>query len=497
MKNILYESTRGGESGVNASTAILNGLAHDGGLYVPHEIPVLDKTLDELSNMDYKQIANYIMQKFLTDFTASEINECIVKAYDDKFDSNLIAPLISKSDIHFLELFHGPTLAFKDMALTILPHLMKIATHKNGVKEKIVILTATSGDTGKAALEGFADIEGIEIIVFYPQDGVSEIQKKQMTTQTGQNTHVIAIKGNFDDAQNGVKAIYNDKEFNENLFSNGYKLSSANSINIGRLIPQIVYYFSSYIQLCNRKTIKPGENINFVVPTGNFGNILAGFYAKEMGLPINHLICASNENNILYDFFKTGTYDINRKFLTTISPSMDILISSNLERLIYITSGRNSGLTNSYMNNLKRLGCYTLSNDIKEKMLFIHAQYVTEEETMAAIKGVHSKYDYIIDPHTAVAYAAYIKYKAKNVDDTATVILSTASPYKFPKDVLSSINKNIIPNSEFDLIEELSNISNTIVPESIKELMHKPINHNLFCDKLEMKKVVETILKGN
>ena len=340
--DLFYRSTRSKNETVKASQAILKGLADDGGLFVPESVPRLDKTLEELSNMTYQETAYEVMKLFLTDFTEEELKDCINKAYDSKFDTEVIAPLVEADGAYYLELFHGATIAFKDMALSILPHLLITSARKNHVKNDIVILTATSGDTGKAALAGFADVEGTKIIVFYPKNGVSPIQEKQMVTQKGDNTFVVGIKGNFDQAQTGVKQMFNDKELAAQMDAAGYQFSSANSINIGRLVPQVVYYVYAYAKLYANGVIAKDELVNVVVPTGNFGNILAAFYAKNMGLPIGKLICASNENKVLYDFFSTGTYDKNRDFILTSSPSMDILISSNLERLIYRIAGNDA-----------------------------------------------------------------------------------------------------------------------------------------------------------
>ena len=337
-KEILYKSTRSSQT-ATASQAILKGLADDGGLFVPTEIPVLEKSIEELAKMSYQEVAYEVMHLFFTDFTEEELKTCIARAYDSKFDTEEIAPLVKADGTYYLELFHGATIAFKDMALSILPHLMTVSAKKNNVKNEIVILTATSGDTGKAAMAGFADVPGTKIIVFYPKGGVSPVQEKQMVTQKGENTFVVGIYGNFDQAQSGVKEIFGNKELAQELAEKGFQFSSANSINIGRLIPQVVYYIYAYVKMVEKNEIKNGEKINVVVPTGNFGNILAAFYAKNMGLPVAKLICASNENKVLYDFFSTGTYDKNREFMITNSPSMDILISSNLERLIYRIAG--------------------------------------------------------------------------------------------------------------------------------------------------------------
>ena len=365
---ILYTSTRGNKNDVKASEAILKGLADDGGLFVPMQIPAFDKTLEEFADMTYGEVAYEVMKLYLTDFTEEELKNCIAKAYDSKFDTEVIAPLAEVEGTYYLELFHGATIAFKDMALSILPHLMTTAAKKNNIKNDIVILTATSGDTGKAALAGFADVEGTKIIVFYPKNGVSAVQEKQMVTQKGDNTFVVGIKGNFDDAQTGVKRIFSDEAMKERLLENGYQFSSANSINIGRLVPQIVYYVYAYAMLLKEERITAGEKINVVVPTGNFGNILAAYYAKHMGLPIDKLVCASNENKVLFDFFQSGTYDRNREFVLTTSPSMDILISSNLERLIYKIAGNDAAKNAELMQALSKEGKYSISDEMKKQL---------------------------------------------------------------------------------------------------------------------------------
>ena len=366
--NLLYKSTRDAEKTVTASQAILKGLADDGGLFVPVSIPKLPVSLGELKEMTYQEIAYTVMKEFLTDFTEEELKSCIAKAYDSKFDTEEIAPLAKVEDAYYLELFHGATIAFKDMALSILPHLLTTSAKKNQVKNEIVILTATSGDTGKAALAGFADVEGTKIIVFYPKNGVSRVQELQMVTQKGDNTSVVAIHGNFDNAQSGVKAMFENKELEKELNEAGYQFSSANSINIGRLVPQVVYYVYAYAKLLQNEEIAEDEEINVVVPTGNFGNILAAYYAKNMGIPIAKLICASNENKVLYDFFQTGTYDRNREFVLTTSPSMDILISSNLERLIYKISGEDARKDTDLMTELKTKGSYAITGEMKANL---------------------------------------------------------------------------------------------------------------------------------
>ena len=383
--SLFYRSTRDDSVRVTASQAILKGLAPDGGLFVPESIPSLDKSLEELSKMSYKEVAYEVMKLFMTDFTEEELKHCINSAYDKKFDTENIAELVKKDDAYYLELFHGATIAFKDMALSILPHLLTTSAKKNDVKNEIVILTATSGDTGKAALAGFADVPGTRIVVLYPKNGVSPIQEKQMVTQRGENTYVIGIEGNFDDAQTGVKKMFSDAALAEEMNEAGYQFSSANSINIGRLVPQVVYYVYSYATLLARGEISDGEQINVVVPTKNFGNILAASYAKQMGVPIAKLICASNENKVLFDFFTTGCYDRNRDFILTTSPSMDILISSNLERLIYQTAGRDAEKNNEFMKELNTNGVYTITDDMKEQMKDFYGNYATEEETAQPI----------------------------------------------------------------------------------------------------------------
>ena len=437
---VLYHSTRNNQAAVTASQAILKGLSEEGGLFVPDSIPNLEKSFTELSKMNYQEVAYEVMKLMLSDFTEEELKHCIASAYDSKFDTEEIAPLVKAEGAYYLELFHGRTIAFKDMALSILPHLMTTAAKKNNVKNEIVILTATSGDTGKAALEGFASVPGTKIIVFYPKNGVSAIQEKQMVTQKGDNTFVVGIKGNFDDAQTGVKKMFGDKELASELEAQGYQFSSANSINIGRLVPQIVYYVYAYAQLLANGAIGDGEQINVVVPTGNFGNILAAYYAKEMGLPIHKFICASNDNKVLYDFFATGTYDRNREFILTKSPSMDILISSNLERLIYKIAGEDASVNAAMMKSLSADGKYTITDDMRAKLGDFFGGYATETETIEIIKHIYENCSYVIDTHTAVASCVYEQYKKASGDvDTKTVIASTASPYKFTRSVMEAI----------------------------------------------------------
>lgn len=492
--DLLYKSTRNESETVTASQAILKGLADDGGLFVPSFIPKLSVSVEELSKMSYKEVAYIVMKEFLTDFTEDELKDCINKAYDSKFDTDEIAPLVKADGAYYLELFHGATIAFKDMALSILPHLMTVSAKKNNVKNDIVILTATSGDTGKAALAGFADVEGTKIVVFYPKGGVSPIQEKQMVTQKGDNTFVVGIKGNFDQAQSGVKAIFGDKGLAEEMDAAGYQFSSANSINIGRLVPQIVYYVYAYAKLYANGEIEKGEKINAVVPTGNFGNILAAFYAKNMGLPIAKLICASNDNKVLYDFFTTGTYDKNREFMLTMSPSMDILISSNLERLIYKIAGEDASKNRELMAKLNSEGKYDITEEMKQQLKDFYGNYGTEQETADIIKRIYKDTGYIIDTHTGVAAVVYDKYKKETGDTTKSVIASTASPFKFTRSVMTSIDKKYDEMGDFELVDELSRIGNVKVPAAIEEIRNADVRHDTVCEATEMKAVVKKFL---
>ena len=492
--SVLYKSTRSNGEKVTASQAILKGLADDGGLFVPDHIPALDVSFEELAKMTYQETAYEVMKLMLSDYTEEELKSCINKAYDAKFDTEAIAPLAKVSDAYYLELFHGATIAFKDMALSILPHLLTTAAKKNNVKNDIVILTATSGDTGKAALAGFADVPGTKIIVFYPKNGVSPIQEKQMVTQKGDNTFVVGIHGNFDDAQSGVKKIFNDKDLAKELDGAGYQFSSANSINIGRLMPQVVYYVYAYAEMIENKEIENGEKINVVVPTGNFGNILAAYYAKAMGVPIAKLICASNDNKVLYDFFATGSYDRNREFILTTSPSMDILISSNLERLIYKIAGEDAAKNAECMNDLATKGVYTITDSMKAELKDFYGNYAKEDETATTIKSVYEAAGYVMDTHTAVAATVYEKYKADSKDTTKTVIASTASPYKFTRSVMNAIDAKYDAMGDFELVDELEKISNVKVPKAIEEIRTAPVLHNTVCETAEMQDVVKKFL---
>ena len=494
--DLIYSSTRNAKEKVTASQAILKGLADDGGLFVPDRIPSLDVTIDELADMNYQETAYAVMKQFLTDFTEEELKDCIQKAYDSKFDTKEIAPLVESDGAYYLELFHGPTIAFKDMALSILPHLLITAARKNQVKNDIVILTATSGDTGKAALAGFADVKGTKIIVFYPKNGVSPIQEKQMVTQKGDNTYVVGIHGNFDQAQTGVKKMFQDKELAAQMDAAGFQFSSANSINIGRLVPQIAYYVYAYAKLYKKGEIAKHEKINVVVPTGNFGNILAAFYAKNMGIPIAKLICASNENKVLFDFFRTGTYDKNREFMLTSSPSMDILISSNLERLIYRIAGNDAAKNKELMAALTSDGAYAITEEMKEQLADFYGNYTSEAETAKVIRDLYDKTGYVIDTHTAVAAGVYKKYKEETKDtETKTVIASTASPFKFTRSVMDAIDKEKYDSmTDFELVDELSRIGHVAVPKAIEEIRTAKVLHDTVCEVAEMPEVVKKFL---
>jgi threonine synthase len=494
MTQILYTSTRGAGKQVTAAEAIIGGIAADGGLFVPVTLPRLDLEPGKMTGLSYLELAYRVMQPFLSGLSEEEVRDCIASAYDQKFDTHLVAPLVKSADVWFLELFHGPTLAFKDMALSILPHLLKTSVKNLGIEKEIVILTATSGDTGKAALDGFADVTGTKIIVYFPEHGVSEIQKRQMVTQVGDNVHVIGIEGNFDDAQSGVKKMFADSELRKKMWDKNLMFSSANSINIGRLIPQVAYYFWAYLQLLDTGAISAGEKINFAVPTGNFGNILAGYYAVALGLPVKKLICASNQNNVLSDFFNTGSYDRNRPFFVTMSPSMDILVSSNLERLLYLISGEDSLTTGRLMQELGGNGHYRITADMKAKLDGFYGGFASEESTTRAIREVFVREAYIVDTHTAVAYAVCQQYREKTGDLTKTVIISTASPFKFPRDVMKSIDTRYAALDEFSLVKELGRLGGGI-PGAISDLDTRPILHRTVCKKEEMMSSLEKILE--
>lgn len=496
MKKVYY-STRNKQEKVSFAEGVTRGIATDGGLYVPEEFKQIDINDAKYQSMTYQELAIDVLSNYLTDFDAEEIKNCVYEAYSTNFETEAVVPVKQCDNAAFLELFRGPTLAFKDMALSILPKFMNVARKKSNVEDEIVILTATSGDTGKAALEGFANNEGIKIIVFFPTDGVSDVQKAQMVTQLGANTHVVAIKGNFDDAQSGVKDLLNDSEFKKELKDNGYVFSSANSINIGRLVPQIVYYFHGYFELVKSGQIQLGDKINVVVPTGNFGNILASYYANKMGLPVNKFVCASNVNNVLTDFLNTGVYDINRKFETTISPSMDILISSNLERFLESLTDKDDKLVANLMASLKDNGKYELPAELKSKMDSFYGGFTTDAETKDVIKDVYDKYNYVIDTHTAVAYKVYADYvEATGDKDTKTLIAATASPFKFTRSVVEAITSETQESkTDFELIKDLSKLTGWEIPNGVFELDKKEVLHDTVIEVAEMKKSVEDFLE--
>lgn len=495
-----YTSTRDNAINVKSSEAIAKGLSPEGGLFVPNSIPVISQNnIKFMADMTYTQRAKEILGRFLTDFTEDELNGCINAAYTkEKFETNSIAPVYKLNDSQYiLELWHGPTCAFKDMALQILPHLLTTSVKKLGLDRETIILVATSGDTGKAALEGFKDVPGTKIIVFFPDEGVSQIQRLQMCTQEGKNVFVSAVNGNFDDAQNGVKAIFTDKEYETELLGKKKALSSANSINWGRLVPQIVYYFSAYCDMVKAEEISVGDEVNICVPTGNFGNILAAYYAKCMGLPVKKLICASNKNNVLTDFINTGVYDKNRDFYVTTSPSMDILISSNLERLLYMISGARADVVKKYMDDLKEKGTYTVSDEIKNEIAeHFYGGCADDEKCAETIKETYDKFGYVTDTHTAVAVGVHNEYVSKTGDTTKTIIASTASPFKFNGAVLGALDKNTqaAELDEFRLLEKLAEDYELRVPKSLASLEEKEVRFEVVCDKTQMKAVINEFL---
>lgn len=490
-----YASTRGQEHGISASYAILHGLAEDGGLYIPEQFPPLPCSLSALPELSYQELAYRVMQPYFSDFTEEEIRDCVMKAYDSKFEDPGIAPLVKHDHANFLELFHGRTIAFKDMALSILPYLMVVSAKKQQATERIVILTATSGDTGKAAMAGFQDVPGTEIIVFYPKDGVSRFQELQMRMQKGGNTHVAAVHGNFDDAQSAVKEIFSDRGFAKRIAEKNMRLSSANSINIGRLVPQIVYYIYAYGQMLKQGTISVGEEVNVCVPTGNFGNILAAYFAKQMGLPVKKLLCASNENRVLADFFRTGSYDKNRPFILTTSPSMDILLSSNLERLLYLSCGRSGKKTRELMESLRTGGRYEISGEMHDFMADFVGGCAEEAEVYETIKALFRKEGYLIDPHTAVAKAVLEKYQRESGDRTETILASTASPYKFAPSVLEAIELPV-PAELMEQMAEISRQSHTVFPRAISDVRDGEIRHSTVTEIRDMRDTVLRFLKN-
>lgn len=482
-----FRSTRGLEKEIASAKAIINGISKDGGLYVPDEFPKVYDELKKNTEIKYEDLAFKVISRYFTDIDEAELMGAINDAYNGRFDV--------KVKKNFLELYHGPTCAFKDAALLFLPQIMKRAKKICNIKEDITILTATSGDTGKAALEGFAKVDGFKVVVYYPKNGVSPIQERQMVSQKGDNVKVIGIKGNFDDAQTGVKEIFGDTEFRADLVDKGYILSSANSINIGRLVPQIVYYFYGYFNFVNQGVVKLDDPINIVVPTGNFGNILAGYYAKQMGLPIDRFICASNENKVLTDFFETGVYDKRRELILTESPSMDILVSSNLERLLYEACGRDSEAVADLMKQLNTKGVYEVNDKIKEFIKIFYGNYATTEEVYTAIKEVYEKENYVMDTHTAVAYVVKEKYIKETNDNKPALVLSTASPFKFPRSICNALNIDVEGINDFEVLKKLSEATNNEIPENLADLENAEVLHNEVWDKSQMRDALLSFLK--
>ncbi|ETY73483.1 threonine synthase [Lactiplantibacillus fabifermentans] len=491
----LYRSTRETASHtMTSSQAVLQGLTPDGGLFVPVDLPQANFDFDKLATMSYQGVAYEVLKLFFTDYTEAELKACITAAYGNQFDDVAIAPVAKHGQAYYLELFHGPTIAFKDLALQILPHLMTTAAKKNHLDAEVVILTATSGDTGKAAMAGFADVDQTRIIVFYPQDGVSAIQKQQMVTQVGDNTYVIAINGNFDDAQTKVKELLNDQDLRTQLAANEFQFSSANSINIGRLFPQVAYYVYTYAQLIKQGHLKNGDEINFSVPTGNFGDILAGYYAKKLGTPIHKLICASNRNNVLTDFFNTGVYNKNREFHLTSSPSMDILVSSNLERLVFYLTGEDPVQTAGLMNDLTTTGQYTLTPAMRQQIVDFWAGFATEGQDQAEIHHVFNEHHYTIDPHTAVASAVAHQYQDATKDMRPLVVVSTASPYKFPRAVLKAITASDVTVDGLTAVDQLHDIIKTTIPATVENLRTAPVRHDRTSEPDQMAAAIQDIL---
>ncbi|MFO7154090.1 MAG: threonine synthase [Caldicoprobacter oshimai] len=498
---MLYKSTRGGDANLPSMDVIKQGIASDGGLFVPDEIPGL--SMDDfrmLAQEGYRERAVKVLSLFLTDYSQEDLTRCVYSAYNlEKFDVPDIAPVLKLDDqLYILELWHGPTCAFKDMALQLLPHLMVTAAKRTGEKDDIVILVATSGDTGKAALEGFKDVSGTHVVVFYPKEGVSSMQQLQMITQEGANVHVVAVEGNFDSAQSGVKAIFADKQLEQKMEQKGYRFSSANSINWGRLVPQIVYYISAWLNMLKAGEISEDQLVDVVVPTGNFGNILAAYYAKRMGVPIHRLICASNRNKVLADFINTGIYDRRREFYKTISPSMDILISSNLERLLFELSGGDHERVKTWMASLQSEGQYRIDDDSLHRLQEVFwGGYADDAQTLQAIRSTYQEYNYVLDPHTAVGKWVYDEYRRQTGDDHKAILASTASPFKFAGDVLRAIlgQDAVEGRGEFELLDVLSRVSGLNIPLSLAGLKEKNIRHTISCRQDQMKDVVIELLK--
>ncbi|MFW5995823.1 MAG: threonine synthase [Halanaerobiaceae bacterium] len=496
-----YISTRGNYGRVDSAEAIRLGMVPKGGLFVPEIVPELSlKEILSFKDFDYRQLAARILQEFLTDFTEEEIWQCVEAAYNaENFAAPDIAPLKKLDEnTYILELWHGPTAAFKDMALQLMPHLLTRAIEKGDIDKEVVILVATSGDTGKAALEGFKDVDGVRIIVFYPEEGVSKIQEAQMVTTGGYNTEVVAVKGNFDDCQNSVKSVFGDRKFNQKINNNGFRFSSANSINWGRLVPQIIYYFKAYLDLVNRGEIEGGEEINVTVPTGNFGNILAGYYASRMGLPVKKFICASNENKILTDFINTGKYDLEREFRRTISPSMDILISSNLERFLFSVTGQDHKKINKWYAELRNNGKFVVDKTTAGEIAEIFSgRFATEGDTKETIKDIYEEYAYTIDPHTAVGVSAYRKYCKETKDLTKTVIDSTASPFKFGRAVLSALKGKKIGGDDFEVLRQLEAETGENAHRALSDLEERPVRHERACSSRDIRDEIRDILEIN
>lgn len=493
-----YISTRGQSRPVTAAEALLTGLAPDGGLYLPAEFPAgVEITPAAAASLSYQQLASEILKLFLSDYTQDELETCIRQAYGDNFDTPAVTPvtMVGKK-LGFLELWHGPTCAFKDLALQLLPHLLMTAARKLRFDREIVLLVATSGDTGKAALEGFKDVPGTKVIVFYPEHGVSTVQKQQMITQEGANTFVVGVEGNFDQAQAGVKALFTAEGFQREMAAAGKTFSSANSINWGRLVPQLVYYFKAWGDLCQNHGLQPGETFNVVVPTGNFGNILAAYYGKKLGLPLHKLICASNRNNVLTEFIRTGAYNRNRQFYQTLSPSMDILVSSNLERLLYELVGKDPALVRAYMEQLQQKGSYQLTLEERQRLQDqFWAGYADETETTAAIQAVYARYRYLLDPHTAVGYKVYQDYLEATGDDRPTIIASTASPFKFNHGVAQAVfGPDAEAADEFALMAKLAAATGVPIPPALAGLADKPVRHQRVIAPAAMEETVREIL---
>lgn len=489
---ISYITTRGGRERLRSAQAILKGIGEDGGLFVPDRIPPLPVSIEEMRGFSYQRVAKTIIEAYFTDLSG-DIPSCVDRAYDEKFGSQDVVPLVKVNGTCFLELYHGRTAAFKDLALSILPYLMTLSAHREKEKRKLCILTATSGDTGKAAIEGFSDVEGTEILVFYPEEGVSPMQKAQMLEKRGKNTHVFGIRGNFDQAQQGVKQIFASERSRQKL-GGDFLLSSANSINIGRLVPQIAYYVYGYIRLMTDGVIRPHQPINICVPTGNFGNILAAWYASRMGIPVHTFLCASNRNKVLADFFHSGLYDTDRDFYVTESPSMDILVSSNLERLLYHLAGPER--TSALMADLRENGRYAVGDDLRSRLSSFYGGFADAAETKEAIREMYEDHHYLIDTHTAVAYQVYKKYRKETGDQRPTLVAATASAFKFPRFVAEAIGLPISPTEDdYVCAERLEERTGIAIPPVLKDIRKRPRREALVIDREEMEETVIKVLE--